>query len=140
MQQKVKEFLIKQHVAVVSIVDLEGFPYSATLHFAIKDNPLTFYFFTKKDSHKVQTLLQGEIANASVVIGFSEEEWLTMQMTGNIHLGILPDEIKDAETYFYTKFPRAERGKEIIPVIFKPLFWKYTDYNREPWEIITSEE
>lgn len=140
MNPKVKKFLHENRIAVLSIVDLEGFPHSATLHYAINNDLLELYFMTSKESHKVQTLLNGEIVHASVVIGFSEKEWITVQMEGDVHLALLPVEKTRSEIAFYMKFPKAERGKHIVSLIFKPLFWKYTNYSQKPWEIITSQD
>src|SRR5579872_5258129 len=122
MYQKVKDFLLHHTISVVSIMDLEGYPHSAALHYAFDPDSFTFYFFTSKNSHKAQTLVNGEIVKASVVIGFSDKEWITIQMEGKIHMGILPDEVFNAQALFYVKFPSADKTADIIPLIFKPSF------------------
>lgn len=140
MYPEVKKFLHHNTIATLSIVDFEGFPYSSTMHYAQSDDGMTLYFFTNKDTHKVIPLLNGATVKASVVIGFSEKDWLTVQMEGTIHIALLPEERTLAEIAFYMKFPNAERGHNIAALVFKEQFWKFTDYSKKPWKIITSKD
>ena len=140
MFRKVEKFLLENKIAVLSIVDLEGFPHSATMHYAMSGDSMVLYFLTEKHSHKTQTILHGETVNASVVIGFSEKEWRTVQMEGIAHLALIPQEIENAQIAYYAKFPTAEKKENLVFLVFKPLFWKYTDYSEKPWKIMTSED
>ena len=140
MYPEVEKFLQKHRIAVLSIIDAEGYPHSAAMHFATNGIPFAFYFRTDKSSHKNQALVNGAEAKASVVIGFDEKEWVTMQMEGHAHIAMLPDEQQEAEILYFKKFPNAEKGGHLVTIIFKPIFWKYIDYREKPWRMMTSED
>ncbi len=78
MNPEVLGFLGMHKVCSLSIVLPDGSPHGAALHFSHIVEPLTFYFSTEKGSRKCQGLLNGEVGKASVVVGFSEEEWKTL--------------------------------------------------------------
>ncbi len=139
---KVLDFLASHGVSSVTILLKDGTPHGAALHYSHKDSPLTLYFSTENTSRKCQGLLNGEITKAAVVIGHSEDEWLTLQMEGEIK--ILPkEEIEEAQKIHYKKLPSSEAWKNDPTTIilgFIPNWWRFTDLNTEPYTILTSEQ
>ncbi len=70
-----------------------------------------------------------------MVIGFSEEEWLTLQIDGTIEIIQDEDEIKRVKTIHYQKNPSSKQFENIPTTIFlafTPIWWRFTDFNSEP--------
>lgn len=104
-----------------------GFPHSATMHFASSDNPLEFVFFTKKDSKKCKHFKTNNKYPASLVIGFDENEMIEFQSEGNIRVANVEDSKKSVKI-FARKFNGAELDNEHQVLIYKPIWWRYTEF------------
>lgn len=142
MNDQILNFLTNHRVGAVSILLPDGTPHNSALHFSHIENPFTLFFSTESTSRKCQGLLKGEIVKASVVIGLSEEEWITLQMDGVVRGIFDPTELKYAHTVHYKKHPGSEQYKNdptTMFLAFSPTWWRYTDYNTDPDTIITSE-
>lgn len=72
------------------------------MHYATDAKASNFIFFTKDKSRKCANLGVGEKAKASLVIGFSEEEWIEFQAEGEIEK-IDKTNSKKEEAVFATK-------------------------------------
>ncbi len=80
-------------------------------------------------------LLKGEESKASVVLGFSEEEWITLQMDGEVRAILDKDELEKVHKIHYAKYPDSKKWKDdpsTIFLAFTPNWWRYTDYNTKP--------
>ncbi len=142
MDSTISQFIAIHRVCSLTTLLPEGSPHAAALHYSHQDNPLTFCFSTEKSSKKCQNLLDGKSSKASVVIGFSEEEWKTLQMDGEIRAIRDPDELKKIKAIHYIKHPDSkqyENDPETLFLSFTPHWWRYTDYNTDPPLIKTSE-
>src|SRR3989338_4346938 len=127
MEQKTLEFLAKHRVCSITTILPDGSPHAAALHYSHIEAPLTLYFSTENTSKKCQGLLNGEVVKGSVVVGFSEEEWVTLQMDGNIQA--IADKAKLEEVYkvHYLKHPNSEKYKDAPATIFlsfTPTWWR----------------
>lgn len=143
MDNKVQEFLTHHKVGVISIANKNGTPHGAAVHYAHSENPLRIYMVTEKDSKKCEGLLEGLSVAASFVTGFSEEEWITFQSDGDIHVPRGETELTEAKSAYYLKYPAAqanEHNESLTFLVFTPHWWRYTNLNPEPWEIISSEK
>jgi general stress protein 26 len=141
--QKVLDYLNKNRVGVLVTLLKDGTPHGAALHYSQKDNPLEIYFSTESTSRKCQALNNGKPGKASLVVGFSEEEWITLQMDGEIQAILDKNELKKVQEIHYTKHPNSEKFKNDPTTIFlkfTPGWFRYTDYNTKPSTIISSEE
>ncbi|OGM21349.1 hypothetical protein A2714_02535 [Candidatus Woesebacteria bacterium RIFCSPHIGHO2_01_FULL_38_9] len=142
MDKRVLEFLGKNRVSVLTTLLKDGTPHGATLHYSHKENPLELYFSTENTSRKCQTLKDGKVGKASVVIGFSEEEWITLQMDGSVQAILDEVELKEVQSIHYPKHPNSEKFKNDPATIFlkfTPTWFRYTDYNTKPPTIISSD-
>ena len=142
MDEKVNEFLTHHRVGTISILNANGLPHSAAVHFAHATNPLKIYIVTEKKSKKAQGLLEAFSAAASFVTGFSEEEWITFQADGDVHIPNDEKELTNAKDAYYAKYPASkadENDPSLTFLIFTPAWWRYTNLNPDPWEIISSE-
>lgn len=120
----------------------DGFPHGAVLHYSCKNNPLTLFFSTENTSKKSEGLLDGKGKKASVVVGFSEEEWITLQMDGEVRAILDPKELKEVKEIHYAKHPDSkqyENDPATLFLSFTPNWWRFTDYNTDPPTIVDSE-
>lgn len=124
MDKKVLDFLASHRICSLTTLLSDGSPHAAALHYSHKDEPLELYFSTENTSRKCQALLDGKTVKASVVVGFSEEEWITLQMDGDVRAILDKNELTPIQTIHYAKHP---------------TWWRYTDYNTKPLTIISSE-
>lgn len=140
MDKKVLDFLNKERVCALTVILPDGIPHSATMHFSLTEEPLRIIFSTDNASKKYEALKDG-YAKASVLIGFSEEEWITFQAEGELKELIGEEEIKKAKEIHYAKIPSSkefENEPGTIFLEFSPSFWKYTDFNSKPPFTISS--
>lgn len=141
MENTILDFLTKHRVCSLTTLLTDGSPHASALHYSHINNPLTLYFSTENTSRKCSGLLQGEPAKSSVVIGFSEEEWITLQMDGEVKAILDETTRNEIQKIHYKKHPTAKKYKdapETIFLAFTPLWWRYTDYNSDPLTILSS--
>jgi len=138
MNPIVRSFLTKERVCVLSGILIDGGPHSSTVHYSHQDQPLRLFFQTWDESMKAQTLTQGQNNKASVVVGFSEQDNLTLQMRGTIRIVSDPDELEAIYQIHYSKHPFAEKYKDSNTrfIEFTPTWWRYSDFNFDPEKII----
>ncbi len=132
----VSNFLQKHRISVLSLVDAENAPHSSALHYAWDESRNLFLFFTRTKTKKYELLSSG-IARASLVIGFSEEEFITVQLQGNA--AMLHDE--EAKAAYLQKFPHIRQrvhDADAIFLCFEPTWFRYTDYKPTEPIIFTS--
>lgn len=142
MDQNVLKYLDSHNIAVLTTLLPDGSPHSASLHYSHNSNPFEIYFSTERTSRKCKGLLNGEVVKASLVVGFSEEEWITVQMDGEVTTVTGKDELVSLHKVHYAKHPGSEEYKEnpdSVFLKFTPYWWRYTDYNTKPVTTISSE-
>lgn len=104
---------------------------------------MELYFGTENTSVKCQALLNGNPLKGSVVVGFSEEEWITLQMDGEVSAIVNKDELRAVHNIHYQKHPDSEKYKDAPATIFlkfMPKWWRYTDFNTKPETVFSSEK
>ena len=138
MDKKILDFLTKHRVSSLTTMLPDGTPHAAALHYSHNEEPIEIYFSTENTSRKCKGLLKGETVKASVVVGFSEEEWVTLQMDGDVTAITDKDELEKVYKIHYPKHPNSEKYKDDPATIFlkfTPAWWRYTDYNTNPLTI-----
>src|SRR5260221_8888214 len=111
MDKKILDFLKSHRVSVLTTLLKDGSPHGATLHYSHRDEPLELYFSTENTGRKSEGLLNGEIGKASLVVGFSEEEWITLQMEGEVRIILDKNELEEIYKIHYAKHPNSEQYK-----------------------------
>lgn len=142
MDAQIIEFLDNHRIGCLTTLLGNGSPHSAAVHFANSEEPFAFYFSTEKTTKKVQGMISGKVVPASLVIGFSEEEWKTLQMNGNATIATGRD-LAEAHKVYYTKYPSGEKHKDnpdTVFIKFTPNWYRFTDYKQKPPNIVTSED
>ena len=134
MDSKIVDFLKKERVGVLSVILPEGIPHSATVHFSESIDPLKLYIQTSNRTTKVKPFLNGKSGKAAFVIGFSERDWLTLQMRGSIVAIRDKKELERIYKIHYKKQPEAEqyKGPKTVFLKFTPTWYRYTDFNTDP--------
>ena len=124
MDQKIVDFLNSERVAVLATMLADGTPYTSAMHFIYHDGAL--YFSTQPTSRKVKDL--NGITKASVTAGFSEKDWVTVQLDGTLEKSELATELHLA------KYPEDAKhiGGEAVVFKFTPTWWRYSDFKTKP--------
>lgn len=124
MDQKVVDFLNSERVAVLATMLADGTPHTSAMHFIYHDSAL--YFSTQPASRKAKDL--SGITKASVTVGFSEKDWITIQLDGTLEKSEFSEELHVA------KYPEDAKhiGGDAIFLKFTPIWWRYTDFKTNP--------
>ncbi len=138
MDPRVLNFIKRHRISCLTTMLTDRQPHSATLHYCFDEKTKTFYFLTEESSRKMQELSGGS-SKSSLVIGFSEEEWVTLQLEGEIEETFDDERNKAIET-FRKKFDNdvSKLKDENVFLKFTPSWWRYTELKREPPVIISS--
>lgn len=130
---QVLRFLKKERVCVLGTISKDGVPETAVLHFSHQENPLVFFFQTTSESRKYQNALKN--IKASCVVGWSEEEFITVQMNGVVKPIKLGSELESWKKIHYDKHPEAkqyEHDDNTVFLTFTPHWLKYSDFKTDP--------
>ena len=132
------EFIKKERVCVLSVVLTDGSPHLATLHYSSTVEPVKIFIQTSPTVKTAAIKERGGEAKAAVVIGFDEQEFVTLQMRGYVRMVSDPKELGAIYKIHYVKYPKAEKrkGPNTIFLEFTPAWWRYTDFKTHPETII----
>src|SRR3989304_969184 len=106
MDPKISEFLSRNRVCVLTVVLPDETPHSAAMHYSLFPDFPTLFFSTDITSKKCLGIKDHQPAQASVVVGFSETDWQTIQMTGEVRLiaddeHLSPDRVASPKSFYY---------------------------------------
>jgi uncharacterized protein YhbP (UPF0306 family) len=115
MDQIIHDFLAKERVCVLAT------PHASAMHFTFDESSNVIYLMTRKGSRKLERL---ELA--SLVVGFSEQEWITVQLDGKIETILGTESIKNL---ILKKYPEEFKhmNEETVFLAFSPTWWRYSD-------------
>lgn len=127
MDKRILNFLQKEHVSVLTTILPAGIPHSSSMHFAMREKPFQFIFFTKENSRKCEHFGVGRFYPASFVVGFDETKMVIFQAEGVIKKvnRILS---RLGEKTFASKFKGAKLDSEHVVLEFTPKWYRYTEY------------
>jgi general stress protein 26 len=100
IDKKVLEFLNKHRICAMSTLLKDGSPHVCALHYANSVNG-EVYIMTEKSGKKSEDLLGGKVGKASFVTGFSDEEWITLQMDGEVRTVTDKKELLEVHEIYY---------------------------------------
>jgi len=141
METRIKKFLDQNRVCALTVVSPDGTLESAAMHYTHKLKPLEFYFSTDVNSRKCAAVRVGKTATASVVVGFSEEDWQTMQMTGKL-ARVSGKELAAVKKLIYKKNPQAKKYEDDPDTFFlkfTPRQWRFSDFSKHPPKVVVYE-
>jgi general stress protein 26 len=140
MDKQVLDFADKHRISVLTTI-VDGKPHSATMHYANATDPFYFVFLTERASRKCAHMQEGEKYPAAMVVGFSEEEWVTLQMEGEVEI-VTEQEQEEPWRIYSHKYRGSEKYKnnrEDLLLKFTPTWWRYTQVRPKPPVVISSE-
>lgn len=134
MEQKqiILDFIRKQKLAVISTVGVNGKPESAALEFG-ETNDLELIIDTFTSSRKYKNIQTNN--QVAFVIGWDDD--ITVQYEG-LAEEVVGDSAKRYKEAYWRKNPEAKRwdSREGIAYIkVKPTWIRYSDLNKDPWEV-----
>jgi general stress protein 26 len=136
MDAKILSFIQKHRISCLSVAMTDETVHGATIHYShIEEPKLQFFFNTKKESRKAEPSGKKSYAHSAVVIGFSEEEWVELQMSGDVRTLTDKEEIEIAKQTHFTKYPtykKYEDDPQRVFLCFTPKWWRYTEFKAEP--------
>ena len=97
---------------------------------------------TESTSKKCEALLGGKTLKASFVTGFSDEEWITLQMNGEVRVAKDKKELAKIHKIYFSGNPGPEKYKNdpaTIFLVFEPKWYRYTEY-KPKFLVISSEK
>ncbi len=131
-------FLRSHRISVLTVLMDDGAPHSASLHYAWDEKTGKFIFFTRSRTVKFQALKSGA-KKASMVIGFSDEEFCTVQMRGEARAC----DATEAKQVYCEKFRHILeflRDADAAFLEFVPDWYRYTDIKQHPAIKYSSED
>lgn len=138
MDPRIKSFLERHRVLVLSVLLKDGTPYSATCHYAFNSDG-HFIILTEKTSKKCEGLDFSKLNPASIAVGFSEEEWVEFQATGSVV--VVPSEspmYQDLKKDYEGKFGSTLNLNDVdVFFLFDIKQSRYTEFKRDPMVILT---
>ena len=133
MDPKIKNFLDRHRILVLSTLLKDGTPYCATCHYAFNEDG-HIIILTDKNSRKCEGLDFGKLNPASITIGFSEEEWIEFQSTGK--LTVVPSQspiYNDLKSDYEKKFKTTlDLDNSDVFLIFDIQWGRYMEFKRDP--------
>lgn len=143
MDNRILEFLKNHNVCTLTVLLSDGSPHSSVMHFSHSDDPFELYFSTKNTSKKCEALVGGGVVKASFASGFSEEEWATIQVDGEVKIVTEKEKADKIGEAHYAKNPSSKRYKdepETCFLVFTPKWWRYSDFKSQPMVILSSDK
>jgi hypothetical protein len=134
------KLLRDERICVLSLMLSSGMPHNAVVHYSLHQEPLRLLIQTYPTLKTEAIDRVGGSTNAAVVVGLSEEEFISLQMHGTIRILLEEAELSDAYAVHYQKFPEAEKHKSASTIFleFTPTWWRYSDFKVNPETIIAS--
>ena len=126
-------FLRQGRVSVLSTCTSKGEPHSSVMHYSCAAEPPALYFSTDDRSAKAKDCRENP--RASVVLGWSEVEWVTVQMRGGFRALTLPAEVEAAKTAHYAVHPNARQfdsDPHTLFLMFEPNWVRFSDLAASP--------
>ncbi len=135
-KQKILDFIKKKKLGVISTINQEGKPESAVVAFSETDK-LELIFGTFNTTRKYKNLKANQ--NISFVIGWDEEEKITIQYEG-LARDVKDEEFEECRTVHLNKNPSSKKfafGKEQRYFKITPRWIRYSDLSlKEIFEVV----
>lgn len=129
MDERIDNFLKRHRLCVLTVTMPDGSLHSSVSHFAHRDEPWQMYMVTEETSRKCQPLQNGAVAKASMVVGFNEEEWVELQMSGEVQMHKEGFDHDTGRESFEDKFGGQMKTEKVI-LIFTPGWYRYSEFKR----------
>lgn len=142
MEKQIIDFLQKNRVCALAVGLPDGSIHSSAMHYSQQVEPLEIYFSTDSECRKYLPFKSSDKIQASIVIGSSEEEWITLQVSGVLEVVKDPAEIRKVKDVHYAKIPGSKKFEgepTTVYLKFLPNWFRYTDFNTDPVTYLTNQ-
>lgn len=134
MNQKkiVLDFIKKNKIAVISTISSENKPEAAVIEFGETDD-LELIFDALVNSRKVLNIRNNN--NVAFVIGWDED--ITVQYEGEA-FELSGEELERYKKFYWQKNPEARKWENVKGIRFfkvVPKWIRYSDLNKDPWDV-----
>ena len=126
-------FLREGRVSVLSTCTSKGEPHSSVMHYSCAADLPALYFSADDRSAKAGDCREN--TRASVALGWSEVDWVTVQMRGALRALTRPDAVKSAKAAHYAVHPNArqfENDPHTLFLLFEPDWVRFSDLAASP--------
>ena len=120
-------------VSVLSTCTSRGEPHSSVMHYSCAAELPGLFFSTDDRSAKAQDCRENP--RASVALGWSEVDWVTVQMRGGLRALSSPAEIEAAKAAHYAVHPGARQfdsDPHTLFLAFEPDWVRFSDLAAAP--------
>lgn len=142
MDDIILNLLAKERVCVFSVVLADGTPHAAVVHYSHATDPVRLFIQTYPTIKTNAIKENGGKVKAAIVVGMSEEDFVTLQMRGDVRIVTDAEELESVYRTHYTKHPKAETYKDASTIFleFTPAWWRYSDFKTEPETVIEKQK
>jgi general stress protein 26 len=132
-RERLFRFLREGRVSVLSTSTLSGEPHSSVMHYSCAAEPPGLFFSTTDQSAKAIDCRDNP--RASVALGWSETEWVTVQMRGGLRALTSPEELEAAKAAHYAVHPNSRQfdsDPHTTFLAFEPDWVRFSDLAAAP--------
>lgn len=137
MQQESLEramaFVESARVSAISTVTSNDGPHVTVMHHSCLRSPFRIIYSADKGSTKYANVLVN--SKSAVVVGWSEQDWITVQLRGTTTAVTDPDELILAKIRHYAIHPNSrkfEHDPSTVFLKFEPSWIRYSDLGVAP--------
>jgi general stress protein 26 len=126
-------FLRQGRVSVLSTCTSKGEPHSSVMHYSCAAELPALYFSTDDRSAKAKDCRENP--RGSVALGWSEVDWVTVQMRGRLRALTLPAGLEAAKAAHYAVHPNARQfdsDPHTLFLAFEPDWVRFSDLAAAP--------
>jgi general stress protein 26 len=127
IRERLFGFLREGRVSVLSTCTSKGEPHSSVMHYSCAELPSLFF---SADNRSAKASDCRENLRAAVALGWSEADWVTVQMRGALRALTLRHEIQSAKAAHYAVHPNArqfENDPHTQFFLFEPDWVRFSD-------------
>ena len=132
-RERLFRYLREGRVSVLSTCAPNGEPHSSVMHYSCAAGLPVLFFSTDDRTAKASDCRENP--RASVAIGWSEVDWVTVQMRGALRALTLPEEKEAAKAAHYAVHPNARQfdsDPHTLFLRFEPDWVRFSDLGATP--------
>ncbi|KND48901.1 MAG: hypothetical protein AB200_00540 [Parcubacteria bacterium C7867-005] len=139
MNTQIQALLDKENVGVLSVLLPDGSPHVSAMHYSYSAEPFRIFVQTALPTNKTWHFERdGDTVKGAFVVGLSENDWVTLQVRGDVSLVRDPARLEEITKIHYAKFPHAEEYRDSGNVFLEivPNWSRYSDFKTKPKTVI----
>lgn len=133
LRENVAALIKRNPVCVLATGMPDGSPHTTVVHYSAMMDPLRLVISADVESDKVRNIQRSSVIAAA--IGWSESDWVTMQLRGTAKVLTDPSELADAKRTHYEVHPSSQQFEHdpgTVLLCFTPTWLRYSDLSVDP--------